>query len=214
MSTIHEREITDLAQTENFVAAVWFAWTKTLPDPAMTKFLNTCLTVIIDHGAEPPSAVATTAATQAGKSLAEAVAAGILTFGPQHGNAGSGAAAWFKENISKNVDPKTAVKNSVDNGAIIPGFGHRLYEVDPRTTILIEAARPLLTKTKHVDFALAAAAELSTLKNKPMPLNVDGALGAIIADLNLSDDLADAIFILGRTAGLIMRARKNSDNKN
>ncbi len=35
-----------------------------------------------------------------------------------------------------------------------------------------------------------------------LPINVDGVIGAIIADLGLPEALAKAVFILGRIAGL------------
>jgi citryl-CoA lyase len=40
------------------------------------------------------------------------------------------------------------------------------------------------------------------VKGKTLPINVDGVIGAIIADMGLDIDLAKALFVYGRVAGL------------
>jgi citrate synthase len=40
------------------------------------------------------------------------------------------------------------------------------------------------------------------VKGKSLPINVDGVIGAIIADMDLNIDLAKALFVYGRVAGL------------
>ncbi|MEK7473246.1 MAG: citrate/2-methylcitrate synthase [Patescibacteria group bacterium] len=61
---------------------------------------------------------------------------------------------------------------------------------------------------EHFTFALEVAEALSVAKGKTMPLNVDGAIGALCADLGWPDEIADALFILGRTGGLVAHARE------
>ena len=43
---------------------------------------------------------------------------------------------------------------------------------------------------------------LKAVRGINLPVNVDGVIGAIIADMNLDPKLAKALFIYGRVAGL------------
>jgi citrate synthase len=43
-----------------------------------------------------------------------------------------------------------------------------------------------------------------------MPVNVDGAIAAIICEMGVPSELADALFILARTAGLIKQSREEA----
>jgi citrate synthase len=88
------------------------------------------------------------------------------------------------------------------------GFGHRVYEKDPRTIALQRVAKDQALDLPHFEFALKVAEALSAAKGKTMPLNVDGAIGALCADLKWPDEIADALFILGRTGGLVAHARE------
>ena len=40
------------------------------------------------------------------------------------------------------------------------------------------------------------------VKGKRLPLNVDGVIGALVADMNLKPEVAKILFIYGRVAGL------------
>ena len=40
------------------------------------------------------------------------------------------------------------------------------------------------------------------VSKKSLPINVDGVIGAIVADMGMNIDLAKALFVYGRVAGL------------
>ncbi len=40
------------------------------------------------------------------------------------------------------------------------------------------------------------------IRGKNLPINVDGVIGAIVADLGIPSSLAKALFVYGRVAGL------------
>ena len=40
------------------------------------------------------------------------------------------------------------------------------------------------------------------VSGKNLPINVDGVIGAIVADMGMDVDLAKALFVFGRVAGL------------
>lgn len=190
----------------SFAAAAFLAWFGRDAKEAELVVFEACLVACLDHGAEPPSAQATRLASGSGKPLAQAVAAGIGVLDTKHGNAGSACAKWLREHLGQ--DPKEAVEAELKAGNRLLGFGHRLYERDPRTIALQRVAKDQALDTPHFDYALQIAEALFAAKGKTMPLNVDGAIGALCADLSWPDDIADALFILGRTAGLIAHARE------
>jgi citrate synthase len=84
----------------------------------------------------------------------------------------------------------------------IPGLGHRIHTDDPRTKRLFELADEL-------ELGGSAIALLKTIKEyfkdqgKPLPINVDGAIAAILVDLEVPQELANAFFIISRVPGLV-----------
>ena len=204
------KRLEDLAETTDLLSVVWLAWTGTLPTEAQKTVLHACCILCLDHGQEPPSAHVTRVTASCGKPLADSVAAGLLTIGPKHGNAGGAAARTFRQALEKKRTPETLVQEALKTGERLPGFGHPVYTEDPRTRTLVKIAKQQLPQTLHTDFALAIAEALAAAKQKPVPLNIDGAIGAVIADLGAPDALADAVFLWARTAGLVAHAMEAS----
>jgi citrate synthase len=83
----------------------------------------------------------------------------------------------------------------------VPGIGHRTHSTDPRTQVLFEIARehglagPAVQFMTEVERAAAAAI-------KPLPINVDGAIAAVLHDLGFPPVVGKLFFIIGRVAGL------------
>lgn len=190
----------------SFIAATFLAWFGRDAKESELAIFEACLVASLDHGAEPPSAQATRVAAGAGKTLAQSVAAGIAVLDTKHGNAGGACATWLREHLGQNATE--LVTSEIKEGKRLLGFGHRLYERDPRTVALQRIAKDQAIDLPHLTFALEVAEALSVAKGKTMPLNVDGAMGALCADLEWPDEIADALFILGRTGGLVAHARE------
>lgn len=206
--TLHGRALASLVGHLSFPSGAFFTWFGREPSEAEAAVFDACLVASLDHGVNPPSAQATRLVASSGKPLADAVSAGMLAFGTKHGNAGAASAAWLHEHHT--MDAAEAVANALASDERIPGFGHPLYEFDPRASAVFATLRAHSPSTPHADFAEAVAQELAKAKGKPVPLNVDGALGAACADMGWPSDTADALFLLGRMAGLIAHAREAS----
>ncbi|HQY87625.1 MAG TPA: citrate/2-methylcitrate synthase, partial [Tepidisphaeraceae bacterium] len=88
------------------------------------------------------------------------------------------------------------------SGARISGFGHRVHTKDPRTARLLELAEQAGVNGKHIAAARALESAFAAI-GKPLPLNVDGALGAILADLGLDPKTYNGIFMIARMPGLV-----------
>ena len=87
-------------------------------------------------------------------------------------------------------------------GERMPGFGHRLHTKDPRTARLFELAREAGVDGVHMQAARAVEKAFADAK-KSLPINVDGAIGAILADLGMDPAAFNGIFMIARTPGLV-----------
>lgn len=190
----------------DFVSVLWLTWTGERPAANVRRVLDACLIACIDHGAEPPSARVARITASCGKQLSDAVAAGTLTLGSRHGNAASDASRWIREAVAAKQSAADVAKEAIAAGTRLAGLGHPVYERDPRVEALVQIVNEAGIPDTHFDFAHDVAEQMSALKKKTLPLNIDGALGAIFADLGASPDLADALFIVARTGGLAAHA--------
>ena len=88
------------------------------------------------------------------------------------------------------------------NRARLPGFGHRVHAtIDPRVDVLFTLARDNGLAGNGVAFARALEGAIAD-RIKPIPLNIDGALAAILHDLGFPRLVGKLLFIVSRVAGL------------
>jgi citrate synthase len=86
-------------------------------------------------------------------------------------------------------------------GRRLPGLGHRTHTEDPRAAALFRLAEEVGTAGTGIAF-LKALEEAARARIRPLPINVDGAIAAVLYDLGFEPPFAKAVFILGRAAGL------------
>jgi citrate synthase len=181
-----------------------------LPSKEHGKMMDAILTACIDHGVTPPSSIASRTVASGGVPLPTAVAAGILSIGDAHGGAIEKGARFLQdgitrmknENMSIEEISKILVKESKENHKRILGFGHRVHTSDPRTKRLFVLSDELNISNDHIALSKAIEKELELSMGKKLPINVDGAIAAIISDMGFDFRLGKAFFLLGRVAGL------------
>lgn len=200
------QKVSVLMEGGDWMGTIVLALLGHLPSHAERALLSACLIASVDHGMAPPSAHVARVVASCGKPLADSVAAGLLTLGPRHGNAASACAQWLMEHVAQGEDPARVASNAVQQGVRLAGFGHAEYARDPRGVILAKLAKEHLRAAPHMAFALRIADTLTEQKGRPLHLNVDGAIGAVVADLGLPAEIADTIFLAGRTVGLCAHA--------
>ncbi len=207
---IHGYDIAELMQRATFTDTVFLLHRGRLPNAAETRLLNAILISGADHGANAPScATARLAASGNRQSLSAAVAAGILTIGDEHGGAGSicmemiaaGLERCSAESISVAESAARTVAEARAQGKRVPGLGHRLHSTDPRVAVLFGMAREAGLPTAGAEFMLALEAEV-TARVKALPINVDGALAAVLYDMGFPPEAGKLLFIVSRVAGL------------
>src|SRR5215471_13764141 len=203
-------DIAELMGSVSFGAAAYLILTGELPKPAVGKLMDAILVSSIDHGATPPSALAARTTASTGASLSAAVAAGIMSINRHHGGAIEDCARQLKaiadrsarESLSMDEAASRTLAAMREAGERMSGFGHRLHTKDPRTARLFELAREAGVHGAHMQAARAVERAFADAK-KSLPINVDGAIGAILADLGLTPTAFNGIFMIARTPGLI-----------
>lgn len=213
---VRGHDIATLMGTVSFGAAVYLILTGKLPDDNVARLMDAILVSSIDHGATPPSALAARTVASTGASLSASVAAGIMSINKHHGGAIEDAARYFAALIKQSQDSKRTLEQVATEevgrikwtGDRISGFGHRIHTKDPRTAKLFELAEAAglgssgANYSSHIAAARAVERAFAQM-GKPLPINVDGALGAILSDLGLDPRVFNGIFMIARTPGLV-----------
>jgi len=207
---IHGYDVTELMTQADFTDTIFLLHRGRLPNFGEKRILNAILIAVADHGAGAPScATARLAASGNRQSPSAAIAAGILAIGDEHGGAGSacmeliavGVDLAKKHAISIEDAARRVVDDAVANKKRLPGLGHRVHSTDPRKAMLFQLADDAHVAGGGVAF-ISALERAAAEKIKALPINIDGALAAVLYDLGFSPLFGKLIFIIGRVAGI------------
>lgn len=202
----------------SFAEAVYLLLMGELPSPTIGRMLNAVLVSSIDHGVTPPSTLAARNVATSGAPLKDCVAAGILAFGPHHGGDIESCMRFLDSGLNLvragrtlQQAAATLVEDCLKEGQTPPGFGHRLHTRDPRASRLFQMALELELEGEHVRMIRVVERELDSREEafgRPLPVNVDGAIAAISADMGFAYELGNAIFLISRLPGLIAHSHE------
>ena len=201
-----------------FPEAVYLLLMGELPTPAIGRMFAAILVSSLDHGVTPPSTLAARNVATSGAPLKDCVAAGILAFGPHHGGDIESCMRFLDSGLALTRGGKTLqsaaeqlVDDCLEQRLTPPGFGHRFHTRDPRASRLFQMALELELEGEHVRLIRAVERVLddrSSSLDRPLPVNVDGAIAAICADLGFAHELGNAIFLISRLPGLVAHAHE------
>lgn len=194
-----------------FAQAIYLALKGELPDERVGRLIDAIFVSSVDHGATPPSVLAARTVASTGAPLASAVAAGVLAISRLHGGAIEEGMEQMlavsrradEEKIPDEEAASRIVKEAKESRKRLSGFGHRIHTDDPRSARLLEIALETGLAGRHVRIAKALEGALAGGGTKRLPLNVDGAIAAVLCDLGFPTSVANAFFIISRVAGLV-----------
>jgi citrate synthase len=203
--------VRDLIGTISFTDHLWLLVTGALPSPAQRRVLDATLVAIAEHGLVPSVQAARMTLAAAPEALQGAVAAGILGCGSVVLGSAEAAGRFFVE-----IHRRAAEGGSLESAASavvreygeakrpIPGYGHPLHRGgDPRATRLLTVAGESGVAGRHVEIARLVERLIPTLLNRPLALNVSGAIPAVLLDAGYPVSGLKGVPLLARTAGLI-----------
>ena len=173
-------------------------------NPDHVKAIDTYWICTAEHGLNASTfAARVTASTGADCGAALSSAVGALS-GPLHG----GAPAYVKpmlEEVQAMGDPDRWVREALEKGKRIMGFGHRIYRAeDPRSRILKRTAKELGAPQVEVaeqleEVALKALQEKSP--DRVLATNVEYYSAIVLDVAEIPPPLAPAMFACSRVAG-------------
>ncbi len=203
-------DIVEMIGKLSFSDAVFLVLKGELPKREESEMMRAILVSSIDHGVTPPSVLSTRNVLSGGNSLNAAVAGGVLTIGDVHGGAIERCARILQDRGKRPDEVSSIAKELVSEFIYkrrrIPGFGHRLHETDPRTVKLFQIAKDLNFLGRYMELAQAVEVELSNSLGKKLPINVDGAIAAVISDMGFDWRVGKGFFLISRVAGLVAHA--------
>src|SRR3954447_26806712 len=185
---VRGHDVLDLMRQASFTDLIYMLHHDRLPTAAEPRLIEAILIGVADHGPGGPSCAAARLAASANRqSLSAAIAAGVLTIGDEHGGAGSAcmemiAAGLERAPLSVEEAARLTVQEAIASRKRLPGLGHRVHSVDPRTAVLFGMAREEGVAGKGIEFIEALGKSASELI-RPLPINIDGALAAVLFDL-------------------------------
>lgn len=204
-------DIADLMGNSSFGEVVYLLFTGEWPTKEIGHLIEAIIVSSIDHGVTPPSIQSARTVSSTGASLSASVAAGIMSINRHHGGAIENCASQLSEiiklskdfNLEKAVEQKISMWKSL--GVRVSGFGHRIHSADPRTIKIFELGENAGVNGEHVQ-AAKMIEKVFMDSGKNLPINVDGAIAAILADLKIKPEFMNGFFMIARTPGLIAHA--------
>lgn len=202
--------LTKLIAEASFVETIFLVLQGRFPTKKEINMTEAVFVSMIEHGVEAPSAFVARSVASTGNSAHAAIAAGILAMGDFHG----GAIEQAARHIQSKETPRVIVAYALKNKGRLPGYGHKVYKTeDPRARALFEKARELRLSQTYIVRARAIERELKRATGVGIPLNVDGAVAAVMSELGFDWRLGKSFFILGRLPGLIAHVAEEHKNE-
>ncbi len=213
VESIRGTKLTELIESKSFAYTVYLLLKGEAPSAEHERMFNALLVAAVDHGPGTASAQTARITASSKNSMHTSIAAGILAMGDLHGSAIEHAARFFETHQAETNLPEV-LANLKAEGIRVPGFGHAVLTIDHRAYALLELAESLGLAGKYCTFAGEVFTQINAIASKPLPLNIDGAMAAILLDLGFEPGLMKGIFILSRTAGLVAQVHEEVTQNN
>jgi citrate synthase len=174
------------------------------PDPRHVAAIDRYWICAAEHGMNASTFTARVVASTGADAPACLSAAVAALSGPLHGGAPSRALGMI-EAVEGGIDARTYVRQVLDSGRRLMGFGHAIYRAeDPRARILRDAARELGAPRFEVARELEQAALAELRERKPdrvLETNVEFWAAVILDFAEVPPEMFTAMFTCARTAG-------------
>jgi citrate synthase len=173
-------------------------------DPDHVKAIDAYWISAAEHGMNASTFTArVVASTGADVAAALSAAVGALS-GPLHGGAPSRVLAML-DGVEKTGDAEKYVKDVLDRGERLMGFGHRVYRAeDPRARVLRRTAAEIGAPRLEVAEALEQAALAALKERSPdrvLATNVEFWSAVVLDYANVPPELFTPMFTCARVAG-------------
>jgi citrate synthase len=174
------------------------------PDPKHVHAVDAYWTSAAEHGMNASTFTARVVASTGADVAASLSAAVGAMSGPLHGGAPSRVLGMIEE-VERRGDATTYVKELLDQGQRLMGFGHRVYRAeDPRARVLRRTAKELAAPRYEVAEALEKAALEELRARRPdrvLETNVEFWAAIVLDFAEVPPHMFTSMFTCARTAG-------------
>jgi citrate synthase len=202
----------DLIGKVGFTDYFYFLVTGAMPNEEQRFFIDAVMVAIAEHGLVPSVQAARMTLAAAPEAWQGAVAAGLLGMGTVVAGssevAGKLLVSLVAESRRAGGSPdgaaKAVLKQLVAEKQKVPGLGHPEHSAgDPRANLLLKLADERRVSGDHVRMLRLLNKHAPDIVGRRLPINVTGAIPAVMLDVGYPADAMKGLPLLARTAGLV-----------
>lgn len=198
--------VEDLIGKIDFTEYFWLLVLGARPSDVQKAMMNACLVAIAEHGLVPSVQAARMTLAAAPEAWQGAMAAGLLGMGTVVAGSSEAAGRFLAEVVADGGDEAAAVaalERLKARRKKVPGLGHPQHSAgDPRADRLLAIADELGVSGAHVAALRHLGAQAGGIMNRALPINVSGAIPAVILDAGWPLEALKAVPLLARAGGL------------
>jgi citrate synthase len=205
----------DIIGDWDFTSYFWMLVTGAAPTEDQKFFANAVLCAIAEHGLVPSVAVSRMTIAAAPEAFHGAVAAGLLGCGSVVLGSAEVAGRFYAKLVSEGGDASTIAIEGIRalraEKKAIPGFGHPEHSAgDPRANRLLSLAKERGIEGPHIAMLYTVRDVLPEAMGRSLPINVNGAIPAVMLDIGFPLAALKGISLLARTASIIGHLQEES----
>ncbi len=196
----------DLIGNINFTDYFWLLVLGARPTDVQRQMMDACLVAIAEHGLVPSVQAARMTLAAGPDAWQGAMAAGLLGMGSVVAGSSEIAGRYLAEIIASaerdgggiEAAVIASLKDLKARRQKVPGLGHPQHNAgDPRADRLLAIADDLGVSGAYVETLRVLAAHAPRIIERPLPINVSGAIPAVILDAGWPLDALKAVPLLG-----------------
>jgi citrate synthase len=218
--TIRGRDLCrDLIGKVGFTDFFYFLVTGRMPTDNQRFFTDACMVALAEHGLVPSVQAARMTLTAAPEAWQGAMAAGLLGMGTVVAGssevAGKFLAGLVAEAKKSGKSPEETARAGLERLATAkqkaPGLGHPQHSGgDPRANVLLKYADERGVSGDHVRMLRTLERLAPETLGRKLPINVTGAIPAVLLDVGYPAAAMKGIPLLARAAGLVAHLYEES----
>jgi citrate synthase len=201
----------DLIGRIDFSEYFWLLVLGERPSAVQRKVLDACLVAIAEHGLVPSVQAARMTLAAGPEAWQGAMAAGLLGMGSVVAGSSEAAGRYLAELKAEAEQSGRAAEAVVQDSLAalkaaqqkVPGLGHPQHQGgDPRANRLLALADDWGISGDYIGFLRLLGQHAPGVMDRPLPINVSGAIPALMLDAGWPVAALKAVPLVARAAGL------------